>query len=104
MRSSQHRLVATSVKVLRARFVHWTKPFTSSLALGALADLGRSKAELVAENALLWQQLIILKRQVKRPTCTKTDRILLVLEASSGSDMEANAFPCPARDASSLAS
>jgi len=35
----------------------------------------------VAENALLRQQLIILKRQVKRPACTKTDRILLVLLA-----------------------
>jgi hypothetical protein len=79
--SHLERLVVTSVKVLRARFVHWTKPFTSSLPLGTLADLGRSKAELVAENALLRQQLIILKRQVKRPACTKTDRILLVLLA-----------------------
>jgi putative transposase len=35
----------------------------------------------VAENALLRQQLIILKRQVKRSACTKTDRILLVLLA-----------------------
>ena len=67
--------------VLRARCVHWTKPLTSSLPLGTLADLGRSKSELVAENALLRQQLIMLKRQVKRPVCTKTDRILLVLLA-----------------------
>jgi len=35
----------------------------------------------MAENAFLRQQLIILKRQVKRPACTKTDRILLVLLA-----------------------
>src|SRR5215472_18112098 len=28
------------------------------------------------------QQVIILRRQVKRPACTKTDRILLVLLAS----------------------
>jgi putative transposase len=75
------RLVGTSMKVLRARFVHWTKPLTSSLPLGTLADLGRSKSELIAENALLRQQLIMLKRQVKRPVCTKTDRILLVLLA-----------------------
>jgi putative transposase len=33
----------------------------------------------VAENALLRQQLIILRRQVKRPACTKTDRMFLVL-------------------------
>jgi hypothetical protein len=35
----------------------------------------------VAENALLRQQLIILRRQVKRPACTKRDRMLLVLLA-----------------------
>jgi putative transposase len=75
------RLVGTSLDVLRARFVYWAKPLTSSLPLGTLADLARSKAEILAENALLRQQLIILKRQVKRPTCTKTDRILLVLLA-----------------------
>ncbi len=75
------RLVGASVSVLRTRCVHWTKPLTSSLPLGTLADLARSKAELMAENALLRQQLIILKRQVKRPACTKRDRILLVLLA-----------------------
>ncbi len=53
----------------------------SSLPLGTLADLARSKPELLAENTLLRQQLIVLKRQVKRPTCTKTDRILFVLFA-----------------------
>ena len=35
----------------------------------------------MAENALLRHQLIILGRQVKRPACTKTDRVLLVLLA-----------------------
>jgi hypothetical protein len=44
-----------------------------------LIDLSRSKSQLVAENALLRQQLIILRRQVKRPACTRTDRMLLVL-------------------------
>jgi len=75
------RLVGTSVRVLRARCVHWTTPLTSSLPLGTLADLARSKPELVAENALLRVPLIILKRQMKRPACTKKDRILLVLLA-----------------------
>ena len=75
------RLVGTSVSVLRTRFVHWTTPLTSSLPLGTLADLARSKAELMAENALLRQQLIMLKQQVKRLACTKRDRILLVLLA-----------------------
>ena len=75
------RLVGTHVMVLRARFLHWTKPLTSPLLLGTFADLSRSKSELIAENALLRQQLIMLKRQVKRPACTKRDRILLVLGA-----------------------
>jgi putative transposase len=44
-------------------------------------DLTRGKAELVAENALLRQQLILLRRQIKRPRYTKTDRLLLVLLA-----------------------
>ncbi len=69
------------MNVLRTRFVPWTTPLTSSLLLGTLADLARSKAELVAENALLRQQLIILKRQVKREAGTKTARILLILLA-----------------------
>src|SRR5215831_10163712 len=62
-------------------FVAWTKPDTSSLLQGTLTDLTRSKSELAAEHALLRQQLIILRRQVKRPACTKTDRMLLVLLA-----------------------
>ena len=42
----------------------------------------RSKTQLVAENALLRQQLIILKRQAKRPKLTKSDRVILVVLAS----------------------
>jgi len=75
------QLVGTSLDVLRVRFIDWIKPLSPSLPLGTLADLARTKSELVAENALLRQQLIILKRQVKRPAYTKTDRILLVLLA-----------------------
>jgi putative transposase len=75
------RLKVCCLQALSSRFAHWTKPLTSSLPLQTLADLGRSKSELVAENALLRQQLIILKRQVKRPAITRPDRILLVLLA-----------------------
>ena len=77
------QLVSTHLNILCSRVVHWTTPLTLSLPLGTLADLARSKSELVEENALLRQQLIILKRHVKRPACTKKDRILLVLEASA---------------------
>lgn len=57
------------------------KPPTTSLVLSTLSDLTRDKAELLAENALLRHQLIILLRQVKRPVYRKTDRLLLVLLA-----------------------
>src|SRR6266851_5622222 len=75
------RLAGHSFQSLQHRFVAWTKPDTTSLLQGMLTDLSRSKSELVAENALPRQQLIILRRQVKRPVCTKTDRMLLVLLA-----------------------
>ena len=51
------------------------------MPLATLTDFGRSKSEIIAENALLRQQLIVLRREVKRPTFTRTDRILLVLLA-----------------------
>jgi len=57
------------------------KPQTTCLLLGTLADMTRGKAELLAENALLRHQLIILRRQIKRPVYRKTDRLLLVLLA-----------------------
>jgi hypothetical protein len=75
------RLTRFCLQSLHHRLVAWTKPDTTSLLLGMLTDLARSKSQLVAENALLRQQLIILRRQVKRPACTKTDRMLLVLLA-----------------------
>jgi len=75
------QLGGASQKFLRARFLQRTTPLTASLLFQTLADLGRSKSELVAENALLRQQLIILRRQVKRPNFTRTDRMLLVLLA-----------------------
>jgi putative transposase len=67
---------------LQERVLRWIKPPTTSLTLGTLADLRRGKAELLAENALLRHQLLILHRQVKRPVVyRKTDRLLLVLLA-----------------------
>jgi putative transposase len=75
------RLKGFCLDVLHPRFVRWTKPLRAPLLLGTLADLGRSKSQLITENALLRQQLIILHRQVKRPACTKADRTLLVLLA-----------------------
>jgi putative transposase len=70
------RLHALQVHVWR-----WIKPLTTSLVPGTIADLTRGKAELLAENALLRHQLIILRRQIKRPVYRNTDRVLLVVLA-----------------------
>jgi len=75
------RLKDGCLEALCSRFACWTKPLRTSLPLSTLADLGRSRSELIAENALLRQQLIVLRREVKRPTFTRTDRMLLVLLA-----------------------
>ncbi len=58
-----------------------TAPSSVRLVVDTLADLPRSKGALIAENALLRQQLIVLHRGVKRAHCTPTDRALLVLLA-----------------------
>ncbi len=79
--TSFRRLKDGRLHALASRFARWTKPLRTSLPLSTLTDLGRSKSELIAENALLRHQLIILKRQVKWPAITRTDRILLVLLA-----------------------
>ncbi len=64
------------------RFKRWPKPVTGTLLDGAAADLIRSKPELIAENALLRHQLMVLERQVKQPTFAPFDRGLLVVLAS----------------------
>ncbi|HSH80684.1 MAG TPA: integrase core domain-containing protein, partial [Herpetosiphonaceae bacterium] len=79
------RLIAadrTAAQALRRRLLAATKPSAVPLVAGTLADLVRSKPALIAENALLRQQLIILRRSVKRPRCRPADRALLVLLAS----------------------
>jgi putative transposase len=63
------------------RLLAWLKPPTGTPIGGALGDLTRTKAELLAENALLRQQLLILRRQVKRPVLTPADRLRLILLA-----------------------
>jgi hypothetical protein len=57
---------------------HWIKPATPVLVSGVLSDLSRSRIDLVVENALLRQQLIVLKRRVKRPALINSDRFRLV--------------------------
>src|SRR5918997_3133973 len=70
-----------AAQALRRRLRAATRPAAAPLLTGVLADLARTKPELLAENAFLRQQLIILRRQVRRPRCTTADRALLVLLA-----------------------
>lgn len=48
---------------------------------GTGSDLLRSRAQLLAENALLRQQKLVLRRVVTRPALTPADRTLLVVLA-----------------------
>ncbi len=54
------------VQTIHRRLLAATRPATAPLVAGTLADLLCSKPYLIAENALLRQQLIILQRSTKR--------------------------------------
>jgi putative transposase len=58
-----------------------TQPALSNRFTGTLADLSRSCAQLLAENAFLRQQLVVLHRQTKTPRLTGRDRLSLLLLA-----------------------
>ena len=51
----------------------------SGVGSGFVVDLTRSRAELIAENALIRQQLVVASRAVKRPAFRVRERRLLVL-------------------------
>jgi len=72
-------IVAGVRRVFRACL--WTRPVLGSHAAGTGGDLVRSRAQLLAENALLRHQLLVLRRSVARPAVTRADRVLLVLLA-----------------------
>jgi hypothetical protein len=88
---------------LHQRLLQWTRPTTRSLLGATLTDLGRTRAELVAENALLRQQLI-LRRQVKREAVYQ-DRPAPPAAACAGcQELETGAPHCSARYPPRLAS
>ena len=62
---------------IRSAFREATRPLP--LVAGFAMDLTRSRGELLAENALLRQQLIVASRKVKRPAFRPHERGLLVL-------------------------
>jgi len=78
----QTRLFSFLFSLLDQAFRQLTQPARSSLLFGTAADLSLTRAQLIAENALLRQQLIVLQRQVKRPRLTPTDRLWFLLLAN----------------------
>jgi len=76
------RHIASALASLERAFLQLTRPSRYGVLLGSALDFTRSHAELVAENALLRLQLVILHRQVNKPRFTPTDRPWLVLLAS----------------------
>ena len=85
MRALWHLLIQLIVRLvssLEHAFLHLTQPSRHSIMLSTAAALTRTKSDLIAENALLRQQLIVLHRQVKKPTFSQSDRIWFVLLAS----------------------
>ena len=55
------------VSNLEQAIIRLAQPSRRSLALSIATHQLRSKSELIAENALLRQQLIVLQRQIKEP-------------------------------------
>jgi transposase InsO family protein len=71
-----------AIQVVVRVYSRWCKPLPASPLVGTIADLARSKPQLIAENLLLRQQLLVLSRAGKRPRCTRADRALLVVLAN----------------------
>jgi len=78
----RRRLLGIGAGLCRALEAHlWARPLAMTHVTGTGTDLVRSRAQLLAENALLRQQLLVLRRSVKRVAVTRADLALLVLLA-----------------------
>lgn len=76
-------VIAPLLGEVRTLVLDWTKPLKETLVGGIADDASKTKTEVLIENALLRQQLIGLKRQVKHPTLEGRDRVVLVVLAST---------------------
>jgi len=77
------QLVTSGIQQIDTKVTEWTKPAPDRQITGVATDLLRSKQELIAENAFLRQQVIVLKRQhTGRLPLTQQDRRVLVVLAS----------------------
>jgi len=75
-------LAQCAIQALGKVVSRWCKPLPASPLVGTIADLARSKPQLVAENLLLRQHLLMLTRAAKGPHWTRADRALVVVLAS----------------------
>ncbi|HVO70057.1 MAG TPA: hypothetical protein VMT24_08430 [Aggregatilineaceae bacterium] len=96
-------LITRLGQYLLSRLRDWTKPITATPLIGALTDSTRSRRELILENALLRQQLLVVRRQGKRPKLRWRDRALIVGLAGRVATWK-NALLIVTRDGAALAS
>ncbi len=82
LRNRLQTVVQRALRVVARVVSRWCKPLPAVPLVGTIADLTRSKSQLVAENLLLRQQLLVLNRLGKRSRCTRADRALIVVLAS----------------------
>ena len=75
------RSFARLYRIAEQAFREWVRP-TTVLAATGVRDLARSKPQLLAENALLRQQLIVARRQITRAKLSPGDRVRTVILAS----------------------
>jgi len=79
--ASIRRHARPALRAVHRRLLAWTRPAIGPRGGSTVGDLTRTKAALIAENAFLRQQLVVLSRQGKRPVLSPADRLRLVLLA-----------------------
>jgi putative transposase len=81
--ASARQRITRSVDSLANAIKELTRPLppTVAVGVGAFRDSFSTRAQLMAQNALLRQQLIVLRRSVKRPRIENSDRLRMVLLA-----------------------
>ncbi len=71
--------LATRARRLLQAAQEWSRPIR--VATHAIADVRLTKADLIAENALLRQQLIVARRHLGRPLLSKPEKVATTLWA-----------------------
>ena len=74
-------LAISAVRRARSWLLSVTRPSSITTAAATVLDLTRSKPTLIAENALLRHQLVVLARTAGRPRLSTWDRTVMVLLA-----------------------